>query len=140
MYGTDYERAVDIFRVSESVQIVAALVLLLLIVAIITIYAIRRRLSLPGNDIGACIMECLVPFIGGGNFRTEHRFERWFFNILLVGAFFMMSVFGGDLVDSVVRVLYTKVETFEDVIRMNTPIYVDYNTIGETILIPEMLR
>lgn len=125
MYGTDYKREIDIFRVSKSVKLVAGLITLLLIVATITLYAIRRKLRRPESSVALSIMDCLILFIGGGNLRMDHRFERWFFGIMLVGAFFIVSVFGGDLVDSVARVLNSKVETYKELTEINPQIYLD---------------
>lgn len=64
-------------------------------------------------------MDCLIPFIGGGNLRMEHRFEKWFFGIMLIGGFFIIAVFGGDLVDTVVQIHSSKVKTYEDLAKTN---------------------
>lgn len=85
-------------------------------------------------------MDCLVLFIGGGSLRIEHRLERWLFGILMVGAFFIVSVFGGDLVDSVVRVLNFEFETFADVARLEPPIYYDQDLAMNEMDIAAMLR
>lgn len=140
VYGTDYKREIDIFSIQESVKVVAGLILFLLVVAIITLYAIRKRFSLRGNDIASCILDCLIPFIGGGNLRMEHRIEGRFSVVLLFGAFFIMSVFGGDLVDSVVRVLYTKIDKFEDLSEINPPVYCDMDLVFHSLAITAMLR
>lgn len=140
MYGTDYKRGFDIFRVSKSVKIVVALLLSLFFVAIIILRAIRRRFRLLGNSVGSCAMDCLILFIGGGNLEMRHRFERWFFGILMVGAFFIVSVFGGDLVDSVVTVLNSKFDTFEDLVEINPPIYIDPTLSSQYTEICDMLR
>lgn len=125
MYGTDYKRKFDIFPISRPVKIVSALIVSLLAVATIALYKIRIRFELPGNSFGSVIADCLIAFIGGGHLRMEHRFERWFFGILMMGAFFIISVFGGDLVDSVEHVLNSKVEAFEDLTKTNLTVYVD---------------
>lgn len=80
--------------------------------------------------------------IGGGNLRIEHRFEKWYFGILLIGAFFIVSVFGGDLVDSVVCILNPKMLTFKDLAEMDTQIhfYIDPDLDSPDLGILEMLR
>lgn len=107
VYGTDYKREIDIFRVFYSVKIVATLIVSLLIVATIILYTIRIRSKLLQNDVGSVIIDCLIPCI------------------LLVGAFFIVSVFGGDLLDSVVRVLNSIVKTFGDLANINPSNYSD---------------
>lgn len=140
MYGKDHKREIDIYRVPASVQIVIPVIVSLLIVAVITLYVIRKKCNVTGCDAGSCVMDCLILFIGGGNLRMEHRFERWFFGILLVGAFFTVAVFGGDLVDSVVRVLNSRIETFEEVVKFNPSVYLDADLAAHLEDILEMLK
>lgn len=139
VYGTDYKRSIDIFRVSNLIKIVIALIALLLIVAILTLYTMRKLFKFPSSDAVSCTMDCLVLFIGGGNPRMGHRFERWFFGILMTGAFFIVSIFGGDLVDSVVRILNSKVRTLEDVIEINPSIHIETDLATNTLEILAML-
>lgn len=112
----------------------------LLIVAVITLYAIRNRFELLGNVVGSVIVDCLIPFVGGGNLRMEHQFERWFFGILIIGAYFIVSVFGGDLVDSVVQIHNSKVETFDDLAKIKPSIYIDKYLAIHIEDISEMLK
>lgn len=49
----------------------------------------------------------------------EHRFERLFFGIMMIGGFFIISAFGGDLVDTVVQIRMSKIKTFEDLAKTN---------------------
>lgn len=124
VYGTDLKRETNFLHAAASAKLVASLIALLLISATIILYIFRRRLNLPGDSLSASFFDCLIPFIGGGNLRMQHRFERWFFGIMLIGAFFTMSVYGGDLVDSVVRVLSSKIRTFEELGERNPHIKV----------------
>lgn len=140
VYGTDYKRESELFTISNSVKIIAALIVSLLTVSIITLHAIRRRFGLPGNGVGSIAIDSMIPFIGGGNLQMEHRFERWFFGILLVGAFFIVSVFGGDMVDSVVRIINSKVETFDDLSKINPTIYIESKLANYEATIADMLK
>lgn len=140
VYGTDYKRKMNIFSVPESVTIVAALVLSFIFAAAITLYIIRRKLRRPPNEFLSAFIDCWIPFIGGGNLRMEHRLERWFFAILLFGAFFIMSVFSGDLLNCVVQVLNEKVSTFAELAEINPPIYSTYELYLHRDLIYEKLK
>lgn len=125
VYGTDNKRGMDIFRLSRSVKLAIGLITMLLVAATITLYTIRSNLKLPSNSIASSIMDCLIPFIGGGNLRMKHRMERWFFGILLIGSFFVVSVFGGDLLDSIVNVRMSRIEHFGDLPKISTPCFCD---------------
>lgn len=138
-YGTDFKREMMIFIVPQSVKTVAVLVLSFIFVAAIALHIIRRKLRLPRNDFLSALIDCWIPFIGGGNFRMEHRLERLFFTILLFGAFFIMSVFSGDLLDCVVRVLNAKVSTFAELAEINPPIYSAFELYPNRDLIHEKL-
>ena len=119
IYGKNFQRKRDIFIGSTSVLLVTTLVVLFMALCSITLYIIRRNFNLPHGNITLSIMDCLIPFIGGGNLRMEHRFERWFFGILLFGAFFIMAVFGGDLLDTIVQIHSSKIATFDDLAKVN---------------------
>lgn len=142
LYGTDFEREIGFLRAPDAAKSVATLIALFLILATITLYILRRRFHLPGDSLAASFCDCLIPFIGGGNLRMEHRLERWFFGIMLVAAFFTMSIFGGDLVDGVVRVLNSKIKTFEELGKRNPhiKIYLDASLILNKPEIDLMLR
>lgn len=140
VYGTDFQRQMNIFFIPKSVQFVGALVLLFISAAAIALYIIRKKLRLFRNDLLSALIDCWIPFIGGGNLQLEHRLERWFFAILLFGAFFIMSVFSGDLLDCVVRVLNTKISTFSELADINPPIYSNLELYLHKDLIHEKLK
>lgn len=140
VYGTDFKRELNIFFVPKSVQIVAFVVLLLIGLAAIILRIIRQRLNLPRNNFMTTFIDCWIPFIGGGNLQMEHRAERWFFGILLFGAFFIMSVFSGDLLDTVIQVLNAKVSNFEELADINPPIYIDMDLYLHSDIIHGMLK
>ena len=142
IYGSDFIRKMDIFRAPPSITLMATLVGLFLILATFILYIFRRRFHLPGDDLAASFFDCLIPFIGGGNLRMVHRFERWFFGIMLVGAFFTMSIIGGDLVDNVVINLTSEISTFEELNRRSPHLDIYYDSALRFIVpdINEMLR
>lgn len=119
VYGTDFRRERDIFLVPNSILLVTSLIVLFMTMSSLTLYVARRKLNLRGNSVTISIMDCLIPFIGGGNLQMEHRFERWFFGIMLIGGFFIIAVFGGDLVDTVIKIHSSKIETYEHLAATN---------------------
>lgn len=141
VYGTDFKRERDIFLVPKSILLVTILIILFMTLCSMTLFIARRKFNLPGNNITISIMDCLIPFIGGGNLQMEHRFERWFFGIMLIGGFFIIAVFGGDLVDTVVQIHSSKVKTYEDLAATNvTNICLQYGLIWHRETFFKMLR
>lgn len=126
IYGPNFKRETDIFSVPKSVVVVASMVLSFIFGAALLLYVMRRKLRLFRYDFLSATLDCWIPFIGGGILRPEHRLERWFFTILSLGAFFIMAVFSGDLLDCVVCVLIAKVNTFAKLAAINPPIYSPY--------------
>lgn len=139
LYGTNFKREMNIFIVPPSVQMAAALVLSFIFVAAAALYVIRRKLRVLSNDFFLAVIDCWIPFIGGGSIRMQQRIERGFFGILLFGAFFIMSVFSGDLFDCVVSVLNAKVNTFAKLAEINPPIHSLYELHLNEDLIREKL-
>lgn len=139
-YGSDFKREMNIFSVPKSVGIVSIMVLSFIFVATIILYIIRRKLRLLRNDYFSVFIDCWIPFICGGNLQMQHRIERWFFAILLFGAFFIMAVFSGDLLDCVVCVLNAKVKTFADLAVVNPPIISPYELTAYQELINDTLK
>lgn len=123
IYGTNYKRELNIFYVPPHVQVATALVLSFIFIAAIVLYIMRRKLRMANCDFFSALGDCWIPFIGGGNLRTVHRLERVFFAVLLFGAFFILSVYSGDLFDCVVTFLNAKVNTFTKLSEINPPIY-----------------
>lgn len=140
IYSSDFKRETNIFFVPKSVQIVAIMVLSFIFVATISLYIMRRKLRLVRNDFSSALFDCWIPFIWGGNLWLEHRLERCFFAILLFGAFFIMSVFSGDLLDCVVRVLNAKINTFAELAEINPPIYSPYELFLHRDMINKSLK
>lgn len=115
VYGTDYQREMNILFIPGSVQILATLILLFVFLATIILCIVRR-----GGFMSAFI-DIVIAFIAGGNLRMRFKFERWFFGILLISAFFITSIFTGNLLDCVYQVLNQEINTFEQLANINLP-------------------
>ena len=125
VYGTNYQRGGPVFNASGTVQLVGGLIALFVVVTAIILWLLRRKLGLSRGEFQLSLMDSLILIIGGGNLRMEHRFERYFFGVLLVGSFFMMAVFGGNLLDCFINVSDSKVRTFDDLAKTNSTIIFD---------------
>lgn len=125
VYGTNFQRERNIFNASGAVQLVAGLIVLFVVATAIILWLFRRQLCLARDEFQLALMDSLILIIGGGNLRMDHRFERWFFGTLLVGTFFMMAMFGGNLLDCFISVSDSKVRTFDDVAKINPSIVID---------------
>lgn len=139
MYGINFERERNIFAASGSVQLTAGLIVLFVAVTAIILWLFRRKLNRPRDELQLAFMDSLTLIIGGGNLQMTHRFERWFFGTLLVGAFFMMAVFGGNLLDCFISVSDSKVRTFDDLAKTNSTIIIKNLALYDEEII-EMLR
>lgn len=118
-------RAMNFHINPPSTQIAAGIILFFIWLATITLCIIRRKLGLSRAGFISPFIDCLIPFIGGGNIQMRHKFEGWFFGVLMFSAFLKLSVFGGDLVDSVIQIIKSKVSKFEQLAETNSTIYIN---------------
>lgn len=100
---------------------------------------IRQQLRLPRHEFLSKVIDCLIPFIGSGNI-THHRLECWFFRIMYISAFFIVSVFVGNLMDSIVQVHTRKFSTFDELAEINPQIYINLELDPYSDSIEEILR
>lgn len=140
VYGTDFDREMNIFFVPKSIQLGTYAILLFICAAAILLSIVRRKFGLARGRLLDTFADCWIPFIGGGNLQMQHKWERWFFGILLFGAFFIVSVFAGDLLDCIIRVLNAKVSTLDQVAEINPPIFLDIGLYQHQEPVKEMLR
>lgn len=124
VYGTDFQRQMGIWFVSGSVRTISILIGLFVFSAATLLCIIRRKMKLRRDGLISTFIETVVAFIGGGNLQMRHKLEKLFFAILLFGAFFLTSMFAGDLLDSVILSLNQKITTFKQLAEINSPIYV----------------
>lgn len=119
IYGKDFTRRMNFILIPESVLLLAGLIMLYICLSAAVLCIIRRKFNLRRSDMISAFIDTLIPFIGGGNLRIEHKWEKWFLGILLIGAFFITSLFVGDLLDCVHLILNQKVSTFEQLAKIN---------------------
>lgn len=92
--------------------------------AAIVLCIIRKKFKLRRADLPITFIHTIVTFIGGEDLRMRHKWERWFFGILLIGAFFITSVYGGTLLDYFVQSYGQKMTKIEQLIGLELPIFV----------------
>lgn len=125
VYGKDFTRQMNILFIPMSVQLMAALIVLFMGLATIALSILRRKWNLRRRGLITTFIDTLIAFISGGNLRMQHKLERWFFGILLFGAFFLTSIFAGDLLDCVYQILNQEVSTFDQLAEINAPIFIN---------------
>lgn len=125
VYGTNYQRKTNIVLIPKSTKILAILIVTFIILSAIVLYFARQKWHLRRRSPSSALLDTMIAFIAGGNLEMRHRFERWFFGILLFGAFFITSIYTGDLLDCIFSILNQKVETFEQLAKTNSTIFVN---------------
>lgn len=108
--------------------------------AMLTLYIIRKKCKLPRNSLSSSIIDTLIAFIAGGNLRMRHKWERWFFGILLIGVFFTTSLFVGDLLDSVYRTMDQKIKTLNQLTELDSPIFIHSSLENHADQVEALLR
>lgn len=124
--------------IPDAVLIMSGFIMLYICASAIGLWIIRNKFKLRRNSFYSAFIDTLIPFIGGGNIQIEHKWEKWFFGILLFGSFFITSLFVGDLLDSVYLILTQKITKFEQLNEINTMLVVMNPSYKDHVL--EMLR
>lgn len=140
VYGTDFTRHMNIVFVPESIQTLAVLLVSFMSSATFVLYLMRRKLKLRRNGLTSTFIDIIIAFIAGGNLRVQHKLERSFFGILLIGVFFLISLVASDLLDCVYRILNQRISTFEQLTKINSSIYIKTALTLHKSIIREMLR
>lgn len=140
VYGTDYTRRMSIVFVPTSVQMMAISIVLFMSFAAITLRLMRQKFQFQRNSASSVAIDILVAFIAGGNLQVRHHVERWFFGILLFAAFFINSLFVGDILSCVYYTLDQRISTFDQLVILNAPIFISNFISGYNDRIHEMFR
>lgn len=140
VYGADFERQMNIVFIPESVQTLIILISLFMILVAVILRIIRRKFNLPRQSLLSIILDIAIAFIGGGNLRMHHKYERLLFGILLIAAFLITSIFTGELLDCIYSVMNQKIDTFEQLAERNQSVYISPALKSHVPLICEVLR
>lgn len=115
-YGNDYTRAMNLLFIPRYVQVSTSSIVVFIFLAVIVLSMIRKKLGLRRSDFVSTFIDTVIPFIGGGNVRIEHKWEKWFFGIVIIGAFLITSTFTGVLLDCVYLLFSQKITTLKTIV------------------------
>lgn len=140
VYGHDYTRLMNLMLIPDSVLIVTGIIILYICVCAVILCIIRKKLGPRRNDLLSAFTDITIIFIGGGNVKIDHKWEKWFFSVLLIGSMFIMFLFGGDLLDSVYLILNQKITKFQELVKINAAVFPGPTLISHNDSIREMFR
>lgn len=140
VYGSDYQRQYSNNLFSKLRIFLFNWTNLLVILAGMVLCFMRRWQRLRHDGFISVVIDVAVIFIGGGSLRLDHRFERKFFILMSIGAFFLNAI----CLDSTLFPSYLspqqKVETLQQLAEINPPIYMPPLLANSENMIVEMLR
>lgn len=123
VYGTDIQRGEHFAFVPSYTKALGIILTTYICLAAIVLLIIRKKLKLRRDGVLITSIDVMVAFVAGGNLRMQHRFERLFFGILLISAFFIVSIFTGTVLDSIYSISKQEV-TFDQLHKINSPIFI----------------
>lgn len=121
VYGSDFQRDMNKVFTPKWLLQMQNFILLFISLAALFICIIRKKLHLQHDDIVSSLIDIGMAFIGGGDLRMRHKIEKWFFGVLMIGAFFIAAMWIGDLL------LYNyqdkKISAIDQLPKMNLSAY-----------------
>lgn len=140
VYGRDFQRGTDIFIMPEAVRELYLTLVLFMILAILILYFIRKWFRMRRSSAISTFIDIFISFIGGGNLQIQHKWERWFFGILLTGVFFISAICTDNLLCFVYYQYDQKIDTFQKLAKVESPIYLFPQLKNHHTNVLEMLR
>lgn len=112
---------------------------IMLVLGTIIIYLIRKRAKLQGGLLIG-FSEIFMVFFGGGNVQSHHKWEKMFFTILMVAAFFWVSIYLSNFsIHSTISDDIQNVNTFQILAKQNVTYYLTESLNKEQSIITQML-
>lgn len=139
VYGKDFQRH-QIPSASASFRAVTISILIIWSLVAIILCAARRIWKQPRDGLFSSFIDTMIGFIAGGNLRMQSKFGRWFFGILLIGAFFINAIWTGNLLSYAVRLPDLKVTTLEQIAQIDPPIFLSYRRKESREIVYQILR
>lgn len=140
VYGTDFQRKLNILLIPMSIWVVSILIILFMCLAAIALHTLRKKFHLRRVDHGSTLIDILIVFIACGNLRIYHKWERLFFLILFNGAFFLTPIFSSEILSQVYRMRNRQINTFEQLTEIDSPIFINPTLATHEHNVCEMLR
>lgn len=139
-YGKDFQRQRNISSVPSFVKIGISIFITFIAVAAIILYVIRKKFKLRHDSLFPTLVDIIVIFVGGGRIHMRHKLERLFFGILTTVAFFMTSLWLGDLLHYIYQIKDQRISTSDQLAKINSPIYIPADFQHRSDVIYGMLR
>lgn len=140
VYGIDFTRQMNIIVIPDTFKLLIYLLVLFMSSASCILWFVRRRFRLRRDGILATTIDTIVAFTAGGNLQMKHKYERLFFAVMLIAAFFITSIFTGGILFYTYRILNQKIVTFDQLSNTHTPIYINQGFGKSNELVHQMLR
>lgn len=140
VYGNDFQRQKyhQIFT-NVGAELMILTVLFVFLAAVLLCY-LRRRNELRRDGLISCSIDACIVLFGGGNLQIHHKCERWFFGILMIGAFFGITFWQDAVLFPSLLIQDKKIDTFKELAKVNPPIFSPFRLKKKEKNIKEMLR
>lgn len=121
-YGSDYDRnsnrTIWSSLLASSIWIYLSLTLLIAL-----LFFIRRIQNLRQNGIISCSIDIIAGILGSGNLHISHMYEKWFFGIVSIAGIFISAIGIYGILFPSFLIPDKEISTFEELNKINPPIY-----------------
>lgn len=139
IYGDDYKLQFgppSISRIISNYWYIPAFFML----TTVLLYSVRSKVRNGKVDISSLILDMITIIFGGGRLTYHHKSERYFSIVLMVGIFFLQSIWIGDFLSQMSKRTSNRVKTFDKLSKLGTKVYFEYAIGGDELLIAESLK
>lgn len=140
VYGTDLKRRKDILYIPDWVRYLGFWIVFFWISFALILCVIRRRIGIANHGIISTLIESAVPFIGVGTIQMDHRWEKIFFGMLLMLGVVTNPLWSDIFLVQTYQIMDEKISTFEQLSKIQSPIYLYSSLEGDTVLVNELIR
>lgn len=123
VYGADFKRQKYQIFLTDIGEEAFYLVGGFLLLAAALVCFVRRKLQLRRDGLNSAMLDVYIAFFGGGNLRVHNKFERWMFEVLLIGSFFLMTFWLDAVLFPSFLIQDQSIKTFDQLAEANIPIY-----------------
>lgn len=124
VYGHDLDRhvEVDISLIPKNLMILFGINFFLFLTVTIVLWIGRMKL-VKQNDFPLAALDISILIFGGGNLRIQHRFEKYFFGILMLLVIFAVPLYTSVYLDEAYYMLNQRFSTFDELRQINLTVY-----------------
>lgn len=136
IYGNDYRR-----QIVSPIELMSNywFIPIWFLFTTLVLHLIRLKFNVRSATLSSSCLDMITIFFGGGNIRDNHgrnyRIENCFIVVLLVGMFFMQSLWVSNFLSQISTLRSDSVDTLSKLSKLKTPIYFgrDLNEQKDTI-------